>query len=127
MERMAHFVWIVGTLIAVWGVTALFRPDWMKKIITFVSKGKLVYFIAGIKIIIGIIFLVLATNCKLPPVIIVIGILSAGGATLFCMLPFSKITAYMEWWKKRPLWIYRVWGVAAAIFGGLLMYAGVPK
>ena len=38
-----------------------------------------------------------------------------------------KIEAYLNWWQIRPAWVYRVWGVLAALFGLLVMYAGFPQ
>ncbi|MCI0499324.1 MAG: hypothetical protein L0Y36_06565 [Planctomycetales bacterium] len=124
---MVHIVWLVGALIAGWELTSVLKPGWMKTVIGIVSKGKLVYLAAGIKILVGIIFLVFATQCKLTPIIIVFGVLSIGGAAVFFTVSLPKITAYMNWWKSRPLWMYRLWGVAAVLLGALLVYAGIPK
>ena len=124
---MVHLIWIIGLLITLWGITAMFKPDWMKKFITFISKGKLVYPVAALKVLMGILFLIFATQCKWTGFIIAIGILSATGATVFCMLPYSKIKAYLNWWQTRPAWMYRLWGISAAGFGIALMYGGFPQ
>jgi len=124
---MVHIVWLVGALTAVWAIAVMFKPIWLRQTIILVNKGKTAYVIAGVKIIIGIVFLIMARDCNLPWVIITLGILTAGGSILFCLLPFSKIQAFMNWWIARPFWLYRVWAVLAILFGGLIMYAGVPK
>lgn len=128
MSHAAHLVWIIGAIIAIWGITVLFKPDWMKHLMaTFEKRKFLIYFTAGIKIIIGVVFLILATKCKWPWVIIILGIMTAGGSIIFCMLPYDKIKAFMTWWENRPIWLYRVWAVLATLLGGFIMYAGVPK
>jgi hypothetical protein len=124
---MVHIVWLVGALTAVWAIAVMFKPIWLRQSIILVNKGKIVYVIAGGKTVIGIVFLIFATQCNLPGVIITLGILIAGGSILFCLLPFAKIQAFMNWWIAQPFWMYRVWAVAAVLFGGLVMYAGVPK
>ena len=124
---MAHIVWLIGALMAVTGIAALFKPVWMRQMLILVNKGRLVYAVAAVKIVIGVIFLILATQCRMPKVIIALGILTAGGSILFCLLPFAKIRRFMNWWIARPLWLYRVWGVAATLVGGLILYAGVPQ
>lgn len=124
---MGHIVWIIGLVITLWGITTLFKPNWMKKFVTLIGKGKLVYFVAGLKVLMGILFLIFATQCKWTGFIIVIGILTAAGATVFCMIPSIKITAYLTWWQTRPSWMYRLWGISAAIFGIALMYGGFPQ
>jgi hypothetical protein len=95
--------------------------------ITFIHKGKAVYFAAGSKSVLGIIFLILARDCRVTWVIIALGILMTLGPIFFCILPFSKIQAYMNWWIARPVWVYRLWGIAATLFGGLIIYTGMPK
>jgi hypothetical protein len=123
---MENFVWIIGALIAVWGIIAIIFPVGMKNMIGWIGKGRMVYFGAAIKILFGLILLIFARGCRIPWIILTIGLLTAGGTILFCGLPFVKIQAYLKWWQSRPLWLYRVWGLAAAVFGGLIMYAGVP-
>ena len=124
---MVHIVWIVGVLTALIGILAVFKPEWMKKYIRFVSRGRLFYAVIALKIVIGIVFLIFARSCQLPWVIIVIGIFTAGGTTVFGLLPVIKIKAYLNWWLIRPAWVYRVWGILAALFGLLVMYAGFPQ
>ena len=124
---MVHIVWLTGAVTALLGITILFKPLWMRQMITFINKGKTIYAIAGSKTLIGIIFLILATQCKLANVIIALGILMTIGPLLFCLLPFTKLQAYVNWWITRPVWMYRLWGIVATLFGAFIMYAGVPK
>lgn len=124
---MAHIVWLTGAVTAIMGIAVLFKPLWMRQVITFIRKGKLVYLSAGSKTVLGILFLVLARSCRVPWVIITLGILMAFGPIFFCFMPFSKIQACLNWWIARPVWIYRLWGIAAVLFGGLIIYTGMPK
>ena len=124
---MIHIVWAAGAITAIMGIAILFRPLWMRQLITFISKSRTAYAAAGLKTLVGIVFLVLATGCRRPKVIIALGVLMTVGPILFCMLPFAKIQAYMNWWVARPVWMYRVWGVVAALLGGFIICAGMPK
>ena len=127
LHNLAHFVWVVGALTTFLGVLVTFKPAAFNKMINVVGKGKLIYVAAASKVLIGILFLILATRCKLTGVVIAFGILMAGGATLFCMIPYAKLQAYIEWWKTRPVWLYRTWGILSTLVGALLIYAGLPK
>ena len=123
---MVHIVWLVGAVTAVMGIAILFKPFWMRQMLVFFNKGKTTYTAAASKTVLGVIFLVMARDCGHPKVIIALGILMTFGPILFCLLPFAKIQAYMNWWIARPVWLYRVWGIFAALFGAFVMYAGVP-
>ena len=127
MDKMAYFVCLVGAMTAAWAIMVLFKPDWMKNAIGFLQKGRMVYLVIGLKNTIGIIFLIFARECRWTVFIIVLGVLITSGTTLFCMLPLEKIKAYLNWWLARPVWMYRLWGVVAALFGILLIWAGMPK
>ncbi len=124
---MAHIVWLTGAVTAIMGIAILFKPIWMRQMILFINRGKSIYAAAGSKTVLGILFLIMARDCSRPNIIIAIGILMTIGPILFCLLPFTKLQAYMNWWISRPEWMYRLWGVFATLFGGLIMYAGVPN
>jgi hypothetical protein len=127
MDKMAYFVCVVGALTAAWAITVLFKPNWMKKPIGFFQKGRMVYLVVGLKNTIGIIFLIFARECRWTLFVIIIGVLMISGTTLFCMLPLEKIKAYVNWCLARPVWMYRLWGILATLFGALLIWAGIPK
>lgn len=127
MESFVHLVWIIGALTAVWGICVLFKPIWLRQWLILTNKGQLVYAIAGVKVVIGVCFLILATQCQWPIVIIVFGILMAGGSILFSLLPLAKIHGFMNWAIARPIWVYRLWAILAVLLGGLILYAGMPS
>ena len=124
---MQHIVWIIGALICLWGVMAVLRPDWMKKCIDVLAKGQRFRLAVAAKIIAGVIFLVFARECRIPWLILLFGILTAGGSVLFIVaLKPESIQAWIAWWLKKPLWLFRLWGLAATVFGVILIFAGFP-
>lgn len=124
---MVHIVWIIGALIGIWGIVTVILPTWMKAVVQFIVKKRIIYLVAAVKVTCGILFLIFARECHISWLILIMGLLTAGGSLLFCALPSAKIQAWMQWWQGQPLWLYRVWGILATALGGLIMYAGVPK
>ena len=121
---MKYSVWFIGALICAWGIAAVIRPDWIKRVVDFLVIGWRWRLSAAIKVVIGILFLVFARECRIPWVIIVFGILIAGGSLLVMTLEPVKVQKLMQFMQSRQLWVYRCWGVLAVIFGGLILYAG---
>jgi len=124
---MQHSVWIIGALICLWGVAVLIRPDWMKRVVDFLAKSRRFVIAAAAKIVFGVVLLVFARGCRIPWVIMLIGVLFAGGSVVALMIDPEKIRTMVGWWQKQALWIYRVWGVVAVLFGGLVIFAGLPQ
>ena len=113
---------------ALWGIMAIFRPDWMKRCVDFMAVGQRFRGAAALKIVVGVIFLIFARECRNPSVIIALGILMAGGSTLFMVaLKPETIKAWIAWWQKQALWLYRLWGIVASLLGGFIIYTGIPN
>ena len=83
--------------------------------------------LAAVKIVVGVVFLILATSSRSPEAVIAIGILMAGGSILALTLKPEKMQAVMHWWQQQPLWLCRLWGVLAVLAGALVIYVGWPK
>ena len=124
---MVHIVWIIGALVAVWGIITIIQPKWMHQLIGSLKGKAAVYFAVTLKIIGGLLFIIFARECHLFWVILILGLLITAGSILFAVfVPYPKIRAYFQWWQRQPLWFYRLWGLLAAALGGFIMYAGVP-
>jgi len=107
-------------------IAVILKPLWMRQMLVFLQKGKLAYPAAAFKSAVGILFLIFATGCRIPWIIILVGILMTVGPILFCFLPFAKIQSYLNWWAARPAWMYRLWAAAALLLGFLIIWAGWP-
>ena len=72
-------------------------------------------------------FLITATSCKKPAIIIILGIIAcAAGVAMFSM-PLAKLKGFLNWWGKRPDCFLTLLGVLAVFLGVLIIYAaGLP-
>jgi hypothetical protein len=123
---MVHSVWCIGLLTSIWGIIAAVQPTWQKGLLHILAKGRRIYWAVALKIIVGIVFLIFATSCRIPWIMIVLGCLTVVASVLFAALPLDKIHRWLQWWQNRPLWFYRIWGAAAVLFGALIIFAGLP-
>lgn len=123
---MEYSVSIIGLLTTVWGLVVVIQPLWHKTLIGFLAQGRRAYAAVVLKIVVGILFLIYARQCRIPSVIIVLGILTVVGSVLVAAMPITRIHAWFQWCQGRPLWFYRLWAVAAVMLGILIFYAGWP-
>lgn len=123
---MEHSVWLIGLLMALWGILIILQPIWHKNLIVFMARDRRVYAAVGLKIIIGVLWLLFARECRDPSVIIILGTLTVVSSVLFAAMPFPKIQAWFQWCQARPLGVFRLWGLLAVLLGVLVIWAGWP-
>ncbi|MGA2914993.1 MAG: hypothetical protein ABSE89_03110 [Sedimentisphaerales bacterium] len=111
---------IIAILIILDGIVLLFRPDFLKKYIEIFTGGKRIYLAAVLKAAIGAIFLIGASGCKMPAVIILFGILALGGAVFIVISP-QKARAMAEWFAAKNNTTLRVLSIIYMLIGALLV------
>jgi len=111
----------LGIVIAVIGVVYLLRPDVMKWLMEFFKQGKRIYFAGLIRFVLGVIFLLGATDCDNKSIIAAFGILFLIGALLIFMLQLEKIRRILDWYQKQPILIFRVLAVIVLVFGAIII------
>ena len=120
---MVILVKLFGIVMVVFGVIYLISPDVMKKYIAFWAKGKRIYAGGILSILIGIIFFLAASQCKLVWFVILISIVSLIKGIVLLALGPEKWTSKINWWIARPPAIIRLLSLVAIAFGILLIYS----
>ena len=120
---MKTFIFIVGLIILLLGVAILIKPQVSKKLFNFIAKGKRIYLVGILRIVLGVLFLIGALSCSIPWLIILIGILCcASGLTIFIM-KFERLKAIMNWFDQKPPSFARLMGILALLIGAIITYA----
>jgi len=114
---------IVGIVFIFAGVVYLLKPDVMKRIMEFFKQGKRIYLAGLIRLVLAIIFLLGASECKKPWVIIAFGILFIIGGLLIFILGLEKLKRWIEWWQKQSNLLLRVLAVIALALGAIIIYS----
>lgn len=120
---MVILVRLFGILIVALGIIFLAVPDAMKKYIAFWAKGKRIYTGGILSIVIGIIFLLAASQCKLVWFVVVMGIWALIKGIVLLTLGPEKWLSYINWWTVRPPAALRVLSLVAIALGILLVYS----
>jgi len=119
---------VFGILVVLEGVLLLVKPEVYSKAVAILSKGKLVYIAALLKIVVGVFMLVAAMSCNRQMIMIVLGLLAGGTGVTMLGISQIKLKKIFEWWSVRPKFVIRVLGILAMAVGGLIIYAaGMPQ
>jgi len=120
-------VMAVGSLVVAEAAVILIRPGVYRKFIRFFTYRSMLYIPAVIAILIGILFLICALDCRQPWIIIVFGLIAAiKGIAIFLIKPQS-LKDILKWLSERSDTTLRLLGILALAVGVLIVYGGVPR
>jgi uncharacterized protein YjeT (DUF2065 family) len=120
-------VLIIGALVVAEAAVILIRPGVYRKFIKFFTYGRMLYIPAAVEIVIGILFLICALDCRQPWLIIVFGLIAAiKGVWIFLMKP-QTLKNMLTWLGERSDTTLRLLGILALAVGVLIMYGGMPR
>ena len=116
-------VQIIGILILAEGILFLLKPTFMCAVMAFFGKGKRLYLAAVLRITIAVIFLLAASQCKIPAIIIALGILLLVSAIVMFTVGLEKQKAFLGWWRQKPPLVLRLMAVTAILLGAVVLYS----
>ncbi|KPK38797.1 MAG: hypothetical protein AMJ78_09485 [Omnitrophica WOR_2 bacterium SM23_29] len=120
MLILARFV---GIIMVGMGITFLLSPNALKQVINFWGQGKRVYIAGILRLLIGVLLLLIASQCRFVGTVVTLGILIfIGGITIF-VLGLERIKSILNWWNKRSLLVLRLMALIALAIGALLLYS----
>jgi len=120
---MLILVKLVGIVTVVMGIIFLLSPKTMRQFMLLWEKGKRLYIGCALRILIGIIFLLAASQSKLIGVIVTLGIvlIISGGSIL--ILGLDRVKTMLKWWYGRSLLVLRLIALLAIVVGALILYS----
>lgn len=120
---MVVFIRLIGICVIALGIIFLLNPNMMKEYMAFWTKGKRIYIGASLSIMIGILLLLSASQCRFFWVIAIAGILALiKGIALFVLGP-EKLKTKINWWTKRSAIVLRILAFIVLVIGVLLIYS----
>ena len=119
---MIMLVRVLGVVIVGMGVAFLLKPKLYKQYVAFWQPGKRLYLGAILSLLIGVILLLAATQCRLVGFILALGILCLAKGVML-MLRQEKMKSVLKWYQARSLLVLRLIALIAIAFGALLLYS----
>ncbi len=125
--QIQWIVFVVGALIVAKAAIILIWPAVYRKLLGFFSYGRMLYIPAAIAIVVGVLFLIYARDCRQPWIIIVFGLIVAvKGLAIFVSKP-KTFKNLLNWLSERSDTMLRLLGILVLAIGVLIMYGGMPR
>ncbi len=121
---MAVLVSIVGALAAVVGLMGLANPKVIVNLVKYCEGPMRFRLAVGVRLVMGVVFLIAAPACRLPVVVQVLGVIAIVAAFVLLIVGQKRLDTFITWWLSRPPAVVRVAALFALAFGALLIYAG---
>ena len=84
---------------------------------------KRIYLGGALSLVLGIVFLLAASQCRWREFIIAFGILLLARGIFVLVIGQKKVISVLDWWTKRPITFLRGYAVFAITLGVLLIYS----
>lgn len=120
-EVVAMLIRLLGAVIVVMGFIFGTKPEVFQRYVKFWKSRKKIVAGGIISFLFGILFLLAASNCRVPVVITIFGIWAIIKGIILLVINEKKLNAYLEWWLKKPLSIIRILGIVSLAFGILII------
>ena len=121
---MAVVVTVLGVLVAAVGLMGVVIPRRLVALVQHWQGPARFWFAVSIRLVLGVVFLAVAPDCRAPIVVRVIGVVSIAAALGMIAFGTARLDRFIEWWLGRQVPYVRLWASGAIAFGALLIYAG---
>ena len=120
---MLILVRLVGIILAAMGIVFLLSPKRMRQWMVFCEKGVRPYMMGALRILVGILFLLAASQSRVVWVIVTIGILVLLGSITIFILGLERVKSMLRWSQARSLPVLRLIALLAIAIGVLILYS----
>ena len=113
----------IGILIVTMGTAIALNPMVFKLVLNFWKKGKRIYIAGTVRLVFGALFLSIASSCRFPLVMTILGALMILGGILIFLIGPDRMKTIFIWWETRPPILMRLMGVIALSIGALIIFS----
>jgi uncharacterized protein YjeT (DUF2065 family) len=118
---------IIGIVFVFITIVYFLKPDIMKSLMEFFKQGRRIYFAALLRLVLAVVFLLAAGQCRYFWVIFAFGVLFIISGLLIFILGSERVKSYINWWQKQPLVLLRVMALIGLGLGALIIYSSQAR
>jgi uncharacterized membrane protein YidH (DUF202 family) len=112
----------VGILVVAIGGIYFAYPGVIKKLFSWFSQGKRAYAIGVFRILIALVLLLAASQCRQPAAAVALGIFILLGGILVFAIGTEKLMNLFQWWQGQSDLTLRLIALVTMAFGMLIFY-----
>jgi hypothetical protein len=120
---MVILVRLIGIFAVGAGIIFLVSPKTMRQFMLFWKKGKRLYIGGMLRILIGVIFLLAASECRLVEVMVTLGILFIITGSIIFVIKLNRLKIILTWWYGRSLLVIRLIALISIAVWLLILYS----
>jgi len=120
---MIILVKLIGIFMVCVGIANILNPNLMKRMISFWRQGKRLYAGGLLRVLFGLVFLLSATQARIPWVIYIFGVFILLGAMFIFILGLEKAREMLGWWDKKAKSVLRLIAFLVLAIGALVIYS----
>jgi NAD/NADP transhydrogenase beta subunit len=115
---------VFGVAVGLVGSIGVVRPTGLVRFVETMWQSPTGFRLAiALRLVLGVVLIVAAPDCRFPQVIRILGIFSLVAAAATAALGHKRLRSFVQWWVGRPLGFVRCWSLVAVAFGCILVYA----
>lgn len=119
---MTWIIKSIGLLFCLAALLYFIKPDFLRKVVHFFTRGSMIYLAGVIRLILAILFFLAAMDTKIKWVIMLFGFLFLLGAFLIFTLG-QKLKPILTWYEGLPDLSIRILTVLIFAIGAVIIYA----
>jgi hypothetical protein len=117
---------LFGLFVAALGLAGVLSPRRLLALVTHAVTRLGIYFLAAFRLVAGTVLLVAAASSRAPLYLQILGWLSLVAGAITPFVGVRRVDALLDWWRRRPAWIVRLWSCFVVLFGVSLVWAVLP-
>ena len=119
---MVMLIRLLGAVIVIMGLIFGIKPEVFQRYVKFWHSRKRIVAGGLISLLLGVIFLLSSSRCRVPLVITIFGIWAIIKGIILFVINEKKLNTYLEWWLRKPLSVIRLIGIISLTLGILIIW-----
>ena len=115
---------LVGVVIGLLAAVGIFAPFRVAGWVGSWHSSSRFYAAVLLRLVLGVVFILAAPDCRTPRMILAIGVVSLVAAVGILVMGPKRLDEFVSWWLDLPAVLVAVSFAVAAVFGCFLVYAG---